>query len=160
MKNRLMYSAPLLALLLVSVVSASILGGYSLRGSDGDIVFIGNENNFSFEKASFSAYVSPGSAGTGQGAVLITAVTTDGDRINLGVKLQNAVVLIDDANTLRVQSDGYYYERVKTWNGFWTLNKVEGKVTYTYNKNTGLTNVVGSNGLSFRVNGLETVNLR
>lgn len=159
MKNRLLMSAPLMTVLLVTSVLA-MSGAFSLRGAGGDINYIGSDNSFSFEKVSFSAYVSPGSTGTGQGSIILRAVTTDGENIQLGVSMKNAIVELDNANTLKVTSDGYYYQRVKTWNGFWTTEKVEGKVTYTYNKNTGLTTVLGHSGLNFKVTGIPTVNLK
>lgn len=159
MKSRLMYSAPLMALLLVSVVSAVAIGSYSLRGSNGDIEYINGVTDFKYERAKFSAYVSPGSRGTGQGSVILQAKTNDGERLRLGVKLTNANVLRDD-NILKVESDGYYYQRYRSWNGFWRTQKVEGTVTYTFNKNTGETVVVGTNGLNFKVSGLNTINLR
>lgn len=160
MKNRLLMSAPLMTVLLISSALALSAGAYSLRGSNGDIVQINGISDFVYESASFSAYLSPGSAGTGQGSVILQARTTDRETIRMGVKLINPVVEIDNANTLKVSNDGYFYQRVKTWNGFWTTEKVEGKVTYILNKKTGLTTVVGTNGLNFKVTDLQTVNLK
>lgn len=158
MNNKLIYLSPLMALLFISMVSA--VGVYSLRGSGGDIVYIGSENSFLFERVLFSAHIFPMPSGAGQGMIILQATTTDERRINLGIHLKNAFVEVDNVNTLKVISDAYYFERIKDWNGFLTIKKVEGKVTYVYNKNKGLTNIVGYDGLKFGVGNIKTINLK
>jgi hypothetical protein len=149
----------LCGLLAISIVSASGLS-YSLRGYEGNIVQIGSESDFSYEKIQFSAYYSEGSAGSGQGSITLLALTPEKERFSVNVKLVNPVIVQNDNSTLVVENTGYFYERAKTWNGFWTLNKVEGKVTYTLDKNTGLLSVAGTDGLNFGADGIKAIQLK
>lgn len=154
MKGKMVLSTLLVSVLALSLVAAA---GFStsIRGSGGDIIQINGVAVDSGEKVSFSAYVSEGSARAGQGSVILS-----GSGESIRVKLTDAVILTNNANVLKVESVGYYYERTKNFFGFYTLQKVEGKVLYTLNKNTLQTDIVGSNGLNFKVNDVETRILR
>ena len=148
MNQKLMYAIPMMVLAL-SMVSAAYF--YSLRGTGGSVVQV-EGNPFSASSIDFSAYVTPDATG-GQGSLSLQGTN------RYSVQWSSSQVLVDNANILQVQAQGFRYVTTRI-NGFPVTQKVSGTVTFTYDKIAGLTDVVGSNGLNFQVDNIPTTRLR
>jgi len=151
--NKILLALPLFLLLMTSVLAIEFV---SIRGKDGRVNFIDSDRYFTFSRIHFSAYSREASSlkneEQGQGGLLIHATDLDGDSIKLSLNFKQTRVLRNDLGRLIVQGDfkGNY------WKKGTSPKRIDGTITYNYDKFASRTNVIGTGDVSFSVTGINT----
>lgn len=149
----------MISLLAVSVFASSA----SLRAYDGEITKFEGITSFDPDKPMKvhlnvhhnEARGMDAEGHVGSGSLTMLAYSSEGEKLSVRAKLRNPEVLTDNANTLKVRYDGKQVRRSGI--GFVLL---EGPVTYTLNKNTGLISLTAGGDFNSKIVNMQANVLR
>lgn len=151
--KKLLMSAPITLLLVASVFALPFVY-ISLRANDGVVNYIGTDTSFQFTKSHLNAYVTDKS---GHAGLNILAVNSGGKRVIFNANYKDAVILQNDATILRVNAfDENAVYRVQGE----APSNVASRITYTYDKVTGLTTIEATGSVPIKITGMQTTRLR